>query len=122
MELLFLAAALGLIPATIAANKGRSFIGWWIYGILLFIIALIHSILIKAADIPVGARQCPWCAEPIKNEAIICKHCGRDAPAPEKKELTPEQEKDVTRTAVGAMVLGGLSFGILIIALAILFE
>lgn len=43
-----IAAGIGLIPASIAASKGRSFLGWWIYGVLLFIVALPHSILIKS--------------------------------------------------------------------------
>ena len=29
---LILAALLGLIPANIAAKKGRNFVGWWFYG------------------------------------------------------------------------------------------
>ncbi len=27
-------------------------------------------------------RQCPHCAEQIKTEATVCKHCGREASAP----------------------------------------
>lgn len=38
---------LALIPALIAESKGRSFVKWYIYGVLLFIIALLHSIIIK---------------------------------------------------------------------------
>lgn len=48
MEILILAALLGLIPAFIAKNKGRSFAGWWVYGALLFVVALVHSLLISA--------------------------------------------------------------------------
>ena len=40
--LLVLAAVLGLIPAYIAKSKGRSFALWWIYGWMLFIVAIIH--------------------------------------------------------------------------------
>ena len=42
-----IAAGLGLIPASIAQKKGRSFGLWWFYGWMLFIIALIHSLLMK---------------------------------------------------------------------------
>ena len=41
--------ALGAIPATIAYRKGRNFYLWWPYGWLLFLIALIQSLLIKKA-------------------------------------------------------------------------
>lgn len=39
---LIVAAFLGLIPATIAKNKGYSFGLWWFYGWMLFIVAIIH--------------------------------------------------------------------------------
>ena len=42
-----IAAGIGVIPASIAASKGRSFFAWWCYGALLFIVALPHSLLIK---------------------------------------------------------------------------
>ena len=35
----------GLIPAFIANSKGRNFYLWWIYGFLIFGIALIHSLV-----------------------------------------------------------------------------
>lgn len=44
---LIIAAGLALIPANIAKKKGRSFGLWWFYGWMLFIVALIHSLLIK---------------------------------------------------------------------------
>jgi len=48
MEFLILLMLIGLIPAVIAAKKGRNFVLWWIYGMALWIIALIHSLLIKS--------------------------------------------------------------------------
>ena len=44
---LVVAAGLGFIPASIASKKGRSFGLWWLYGFLLFIVALIHSLVMK---------------------------------------------------------------------------
>lgn len=43
-----LGLGLGLLPAFVAQGKGRSFAVWWLYGTLLFIIALPHSMLLKA--------------------------------------------------------------------------
>ena len=47
MEVLSIVLIIGIIPAMIASSKGRSFFLWYIYGVLFFIIALVHSILIS---------------------------------------------------------------------------
>lgn len=52
MEILLIAAVIGVIPAFIAQSKGRNFLLWYVYGVALFIIALIHSLLLKAPDRP----------------------------------------------------------------------
>lgn len=94
MEILFFAAILGLIPAVIAQHKGRSFVGFWIYGALLFIVALPHALLMKPdvaaleqRQIEEGSgRKCPFCAEVIKAEARVCRYCARDVePVPVRR-------------------------------------
>jgi hypothetical protein len=59
-----------------------------------------------AAAVPLSpARVCPFCAENIKAQAIVCPHCRRDlnplpAPAPPEqppKKLEPELPRDPSK-------------------------
>lgn len=36
----------------------------------------------KVARLGAGEKTCPYCAETIKREAIVCKHCGRELSSP----------------------------------------
>ncbi len=74
---------LGCLPGAIAQAKGRSFGGFWLYGVLLFPVALIHSLVmapsvagLEQQELERGElRTCPHCAELVKREARLCKHC-----------------------------------------------
>ena len=69
---LILLFSLALIPAFIAKSKGREFILWYFYGVLIFIVAFPHSLLIskseelKGREASAGRVPCPFCKEYIK--------------------------------------------------------
>ncbi len=116
MEVLLIAAVIGVIPGWIAQSKGRSFAAWWIFGSLLFIVALPMAIALKPETDAPGftkpgqildtaraqagsGRRCPFCAEFIRPEALVCRFCGRDLPeaglerAPAATSVVPSMDE-----------------------------
>ena len=95
MDFLVIVILVGLIPAAIAKSKGRSFGLWWLYGSLIFIVALPLALMmrpnIQGLDEQAkltGFRKCSYCAEFVRPDAIVCKHCGRDiAASPDRKSV-----------------------------------
>lgn len=50
---------LGLIPAYLASRKGRSFLDWWVFGTLLFPIAMPMAWLMKPKVVEIAPDQIP---------------------------------------------------------------
>ena len=85
MELLLFWVVLGIVVALIANSKGRNAGGWFIYGLIIWPVALVHILLSsKTAEARIqdakaeGRVPCPQCAELIKKEARVCPFCRRD--------------------------------------------
>jgi hypothetical protein len=94
--ILICAVVLGLIPALIARRKGRNFWLWWLFGTMFFLVALVFVLVVEPKKRKIEKRQlttgevrrCPYCAEIINIEAIVCVHCNREIPPaflPEEK-------------------------------------
>jgi hypothetical protein len=75
------------LVAAIAANKGRNWFGFFVYGFLLWPLALVHALVMRSEiSMPdPDLRPCPHCAEPIKRQAKVCKHCARDIIPPDRR-------------------------------------
>lgn len=119
MEFLVFAILLGLIPAFIAQRKGRSAFGWWIYGSLLFIIALPHALLISDRAGHGSLRRCPQCAEMVQLDAVMCRYCHSrldDANAQESLKLEEERRSKVKSNTTARNV-----FIVTLLVLAVLF-
>lgn len=90
MEIVLLAVLIGLIPAFIAYAKGRTFIGWWFFGAMLFIVALPIALLMGRNQDELDRRsmsggrgkRCPSCAEIVRPDAAKCRYCQADLTAP----------------------------------------
>lgn len=91
---LICALPLGLIPAFIAHRKGHNFWGWWLFGFLLFIIALPCSILISHNLRKF--RRCSYCRSWIPRDATTCSICGKDLPV-----LVNNNQVDVLTKIIG---------------------
>jgi hypothetical protein len=82
MEVVIIAVILGLIPGMIAEKKGHSGVGWWLFGSLLFIVALPAALLLSTRPeaiakerVAEGRFPCPSCSEFILPSVKICHFC-----------------------------------------------
>lgn len=82
MELFMFWVGVAIACAIVAGNKGRSGFGWFILGMLFSLMALLIVLVLPSikdeTDIPTPDThvKCPDCAELVKREARVCKHCG----------------------------------------------
>ena len=85
MEILLLWIVMGVVVAIIASSKGKSGFSWFIYGVIIWPVALVHILVTSATPESIeekaaaeGRTPCPHCAELISRKAKICPHCQRD--------------------------------------------
>jgi type III secretory pathway component EscV len=70
--------------------KGYDAIPFFVLGFVIFTVTVVFLLSTKKTEDEkrnseisqknywVIYKRCPYCAEDVKKEAIVCKHCGRD--------------------------------------------
>lgn len=75
------------VVAIVASSRGRSGFGWFLLAVIIspllaiILVALLPSMKTAAAGehetpTPDTHVKCPDCAELVRKEARVCKHCG----------------------------------------------
>lgn len=73
---------MGVVSAVIASNKGNNGCVAFVLGVMLGPFGLLISAVTSENKSEMRKRsgdtkKCPYCAEYVKAEALVCKHCGR---------------------------------------------
>ena len=74
MAFLFWALIGAIIGIAAAQRRGFSTAAGFVGGLLLGPLAFLMFFVSQVSH----RRTCPYCAEPIQDRAVVCKHCHRD--------------------------------------------
>ena len=84
---LMILPVIAVIPALIAKQKERGFWTFYVFGLLLWIVAVVVAVAMEDRR-----RHCPHCVETINSTATVCPHCRRDI---ESRELVDRAQREL---------------------------
>jgi hypothetical protein len=81
-SLVFLVLWIAALIANIALSKGRDWVPFFVlslfFPVIMWIVVSVISVDTTRTTTTAGMKTCPRCAELVKSEATLCKHCGTD--------------------------------------------
>lgn len=109
---------LAIVAAVVARSKGRSGFGYFLLScVFSFLVAIIVLAIVPTKveyQDDFSYAVCPFCREDVKEDAIVCKHCGRDiepilTPLPGEFANKISQAKPISASGKWgvALILGG---------------
>jgi hypothetical protein len=117
VNLLFIWLGFAIVVGIAAAHRGRKGAAWLLLAVVTS--PLIAGLLVLVLPDPnkerqqqellKTARKCPLCAELVRREAIVCKHCGRDLP-PYRDHRDDQQANELKGTPVAAGTYRGYDY------------
>ena len=116
MEFVVLWIICGVVASVIASSKGGNGLLGFIVGVLLgpfgIIIAFFMGDQAKKEEATVqqgAAKKCPRCAELVKRDALVCKHCGHEFGAATSEASLRALQNPAYRPADAFSINGGSS-------------
>jgi hypothetical protein len=114
MELILFWLIMGGVVGIIANSKGRGGCAWFLYGLLIWPIALVHILVspnrktlqhnstFNTESSNSERVKCPHCAELILSDAKVCRYCGREVSFVQM----PVSDKNATLSRLDGFTLG----------------
>lgn len=97
-------------------RRNRIGVGWFALSFIIspLIAGIIVAILPKLGGLERDSRLCPFCAEPVKLAAKICKHCHSELPPP-VIDIAPQRGTPPSGMAPALAVAGTIAVIVLLI-------
>lgn len=110
-------AMVGALIGVVAERKGLDFGRWFLYGFLVWPVALVHLVMAgpgtKVREHEAVAsgemKKCPSCAELVRREAIKCRFCGSELPPVSRPAARVAATPAPSRSTMSLLILLGLA-------------